>query len=97
MESLTCYYCGSTKGIEEFVKDKTKKGKHKKLCIECSRSITNEHRYPPAETGTKVCTCCNKEVPIINFYAKRDHKDGRDSWCKECNDEHRRNRKKHTR
>ena len=33
---------------------------------------------------TKICSKCNKELPIDNFYKCNRAKDGLQGWCKEC-------------
>ena len=33
---------------------------------------------------TKVCSSCNQEFPISEFYAQSDHKHGVMSMCKKC-------------
>lgn len=32
----------------------------------------------------KICTKCNTEKDISNFFRRAKNKDGRNSWCKEC-------------
>ena len=36
------------------------------------------------ETTTKKCTKCGRELPIEQFSINNKHKDGRQSWCKDC-------------
>lgn len=33
---------------------------------------------------TKVCKCCNRELPINSFAANIRSKDGRQNFCREC-------------
>ena len=37
---------------------------------------------------TKVCTKCNRELPISEFYKCKDSKDKLQYWCKGCKGEH---------
>ena len=38
---------------------------------------------------TKVCTMCNRRLPIEKFGRRAPNKDGYDSWCKECDRKYR--------
>lgn len=38
----------------------------------------------PANTGTKVCTKCEEELPVDNFGRHATTKDRRQPWCKAC-------------
>lgn len=38
---------------------------------------------------TKTCTRCKTEKPVDEFNLSRGAKDGRQSWCKQCRQEHR--------
>lgn len=69
-------------------------------CIECSRVMHRESLERNAAAvearraaklartldaaGTKVCTKCHVEKPLISFYLHRGTKDGRTTYCDEC-------------
>lgn len=40
--------------------------------------------HEPQLTGTKVCTKCNKELPVICFAVEARHSDGLQSQCRDC-------------
>jgi hypothetical protein len=43
------------------------------------------HDNPPVDQpGAKVCTKCNEEKPLSEFYAHKKSKDGYAWWCKGC-------------
>lgn len=44
--------------------------------------------------STKICSKCNKEKDIFEFYHKAKSKDGYDTICKQCSIEYQRNRTK---
>lgn len=36
------------------------------------------------QKGIKVCSCCRQELPISEFYKKKNQSDGLNCYCKEC-------------
>lgn len=36
------------------------------------------------QKGTKVCSCCRQELPISEFYKKKNQPDGLNCYCKKC-------------
>lgn len=38
----------------------------------------------PKMTGTKTCSKCEKDLPVICFSVNRSHKDGLHNACREC-------------
>lgn len=36
------------------------------------------------EKGTKVCSCCKKELPVSEFYKNKKSSDELNYWCKQC-------------
>lgn len=40
--------------------------------------------HPPQMTGTKVCTKCERKLPVIFFSANKNCKDGLSPHCREC-------------
>lgn len=41
--------------------------------------------HEPTMTGTKTCTKCNRELPVICFAVHKRSKDGLHYHCRECN------------
>lgn len=39
------------------------------------------------EKGTKVCSCCKKELPVSEFYKNKSNSDELNCWCKQCSSE----------
>lgn len=44
----------------------------------------NETITAQDQQATKVCTRCNRELPVSEFYKNKSKSDGRHSYCKEC-------------
>lgn len=40
--------------------------------------------HEPTMTGTKVCTKCERELPVIHFAVNRKNSDGLHSQCRDC-------------
>lgn len=36
------------------------------------------------EVRTKKCSKCGRELPVSEFYVKKEAADGLQTWCKEC-------------
>lgn len=51
--------------------------------------------YEPRLTGTKVCTKCGRELPVICFAVHSHNKDGLQSQCRECNTDDQKRRRGH--
>lgn len=58
--------------------------------MEEQRELLDLSDYPK----TKVCTICQKRLPIEKFGKRVPNKDGYDSWCIKCDKEYR--KKYHT-
>lgn len=41
----------------------------------------------PRMTGTKTCSKCKKDLPVICFPALKKSSDGLYSWCRDCDRE----------
>src|SRR5438309_1086301 len=67
----------------------------RKYCLECSpRGLRNTLRLelpPPPAIERKNCTKCGVEKAIADFYLRPDGSRSH-SWCKVCNNEHRKAR-----
>ena len=46
---------------------------------------------------TKICTKCNRDLPLSQFWEDIAYKDGHKTWCRECYREHRRRQKEYSR
>lgn len=40
--------------------------------------------HEPRLTGTKVCSKCERELPVICFAVEAKHSDGLQSQCRDC-------------
>lgn len=47
------------------------------LCPTCGSTT-------PAVVDRKTCSACRQELPMSAFYRNRTHRDGRDSYCRDC-------------
>ncbi len=43
--------------------------------------------HEPTMTGTKVCTKCERDLPVIQFAVNKKSKDGLHNECRECSTE----------
>lgn len=48
----------------------------------------NETITEQDQQATKVCTRCNRELPVSDFYKNKSNSDGRHSYCKSCFNEY---------
>lgn len=89
-KTKVCKCCGKELPLSEFYIAHTNKDGHKSACRKCesqrqrekyarlrdrfiSKSVTKEE--------TKVCACCEKELPLSEFYTQSGNKDGHTgSW-----------------
>lgn len=90
-----CRYCGETKPLGEFVKDKTCRDGHSWRCLECFHIKRNSNRksrsyaYPEEiniTEGMRRCRgTCGKIKPLSEFVKRKLAKDGYRRKCLECN------------
>lgn len=85
----TCLKCKQNKSIDDFIKSKrTKDGKSNicKICLKQSAEINKLKRKPnlKPDTGVKVCSCCENEKSLADFYLNPNLYLGVHSICKDC-------------
>ena len=89
----TCSHCHVEKDIEEFNVSRGQNDGHTHYCKQCntesgakcralnqSRILSGKYKIP----ATKICSVCNKEKVIDEFYRDGGAKDGHCSLCKRC-------------
>jgi hypothetical protein len=94
-----CPACHELKPWTAFHKLSTVPDGHQVYCKLCERVKAREYRARHAEvirqrqieklessatTGVKTCTKCGVTQPILSFYQHRGTKDGRATYCKDC-------------
>lgn len=92
-----CSKCNQTKEIEEFVKDKAKKGGYRTYCKECENLKRRKTPLPPKpKEGHKYCASCNTEKLLDEFNIRFIWGKHRPfSYCKTCEREKDNNRYDH--
>lgn len=81
---MECTKCYEVKELTEFyVRKDTKKGytSHCKICVQARHRAKETE---PLQEGTKVCTRCNIEKPVIEFGKMVHAFDGLKPHCKNC-------------
>jgi len=94
-----CGNCKEVKDLVEFNKDINKKDKLSTTCKECKREYyeryqkelkngtrTVKKKIKPRD-GHKICSRCDNEKSLKEFYNNRSTKDGLDNKCKDCSRE----------
>lgn len=95
-----CSRCKEFLPWEHFHRNRATKDGRQGHCRPCGNMIRREYEERNAEAlalrraeklatatapdATKVCTKCKIERPILSFYAHRGTKDGRATYCAEC-------------
>lgn len=81
-----CKVCGQTKSVFGFRIKKGHLDGRDSVCKECRIKQEKEKRMASKAVSAKkkVCNCCGKELPITEFYNKKNSKDGHASICKDC-------------
>lgn len=95
-----CTRCQRTLPIDHFAQNRAARDGHQSYCRECSYAASREYLERNAELvalrqaqkllepigadKVKLCRGCNREKPLLEFYAHRGTKDRRATYCKEC-------------
>lgn len=96
----TCRSCSEIKSSASYHRNRAALDGLQAYCIDCSRIMARQSSKRNAEaialrqaekkartpdpSGKKVCNKCHIEQPILAFYAHRGTKDGRGTYCMEC-------------
>lgn len=99
-DGRTCCRCGLSKPWTDFYRASSSSDGHQSYCKVCAEDATRRSREkhaeavalrwaeklatPVAQDGTKTCTKCHVTKPLLSFYAHRGTKDGRATYCSEC-------------
>lgn len=89
-KTKVCTKCHQEKPLSEFSKAKTGKFGVRGDCQECRKSPRikeKEHRLSLVPKGFKLCSKCNKELPITEFWNDKKTSDGLNNWCISCSKE----------
>lgn len=94
-----CPRCETFKPWSEFHANRRQKDGKQAYCKPCGNDVRREYEQRNAEAialrraerlarsateGTKQCTKCGETKPLLSFYAHRGTKDGRSTYCAEC-------------
>lgn len=94
-----CPRCGEVRGRDDFHRNRSNSDGLQAYCKRCSKQVQREYEARNADAvairkaeraklpradGTKTCTKCGETKPRISFYALRNTKDGRATYCMEC-------------
>jgi hypothetical protein len=89
MINKKCTRCKQEKPIIDFNKDKNSRDGHARWCRQCCSNYNKQRKdnLEHIEIETKICSFCNIEKSIDEFYTNQWHEDGHQPWCKECSKE----------
>lgn len=94
-----CRRCGTDRPRAEFHRNRSTRDGLQTYCKACSNEVRREYEERNAEalarrraerlltaedTGVKMCTKCGQTKPRITFYLNRNTKDGRATYCADC-------------
>lgn len=94
-----CVRCETSKPLSEFYRNSHSSDGYQSYCKACAEEATRRSREKnaeaqrlrwaeklarPAEDGVKTCTKCGETKPLLDFYRHRGTKDGRATYCAEC-------------
>jgi len=92
MLTRVCKQCGIEKPLTEFHESKVHRGGRKPMCGSCYNWNHRSEKNKQIELewrdlfnkGLKKCACCHKVLELEKFPAKINSRDGRKSYCYEC-------------
>lgn len=93
-----CRLCKKEKSLDEFYKRKSSKDGYRNECKECLKQKEKDRRNRNKEENkkkhykyrknnlseVKACMQCGKEKELKHFHKNPEHKDGSQSYCKDC-------------
>jgi hypothetical protein len=92
-----CWKCQRTKSLEEFSKNRTKKDGLMDECKACradqdrnlrQKKATKNLSDPPTPIGSKKCSRCREDKPLVEFVRDNSRADGFGHRCKPCQKEY---------
>ena len=107
---LKCHGCGRTLPIEMFTRTKERKKGYRYYCKECSREKEKQifqrweqerkkaqFEFSLDASTEKACKLCGRVLPLSEFWAREASKDGYSHYCKECENNKKKEWKKQAR
>lgn len=90
--SKQCSKCGETKELGEYYLRADGTRILRSACKLCDQILRKQRRSRELEetTGSKSCLSCSETKPLEGFYRSNHNRDGRQSYCKDCDDGRRR-------
>ena len=90
METKECTFCKEELSIDNFYRDRTPLHiiSYRSKCKKCCKiqQDKRKHQLPIDTLNQKICSVCNIEKSIDNFYKSYRHKDGYFKWCNTCHE-----------
>lgn len=89
METKICTHCHKEKIISNYYRDYSTVYtiSYRAKCKECTNILSKQRKPNEKQNITdKICCCCRKELPILNYYKSTRHLDGYFSYCKFCHE-----------
>lgn len=94
----TCTHCGQVKSWSEMAVTSDRHGvvRRRRHCRECAAAgvrswyYRNRGRTPEPTVDSKTCGRCQESKPATEFWRNTAARDGLQSWCKSCINEHKR-------
>ena len=95
----TCTNCNKTLSINKFYRDRTPihSTSYVSKCKDCYKLLQDgRKKHDPASIVSKICSICNIDKPITDFYKSYRHLDGYFKWCGICHDDKVKNKNKNS-
>ncbi len=91
METKKCTSCNEELQLDNFYRDRTPLHtiSYRSKCKKCCKVQQDIRKQQPQDNtiNQKVCSICNTEKSIDNFYKSYRHKDGYFKWCNTCHEQ----------
>jgi len=107
IEQMQCQGCGRTLPIEMFTKTQERKKGYRYYCKDCSREKEKQifqrweqerkkaqFEFSLDAPTEKPCKICSRILPLYEFWDRQASKDGHSHYCKSCQSEKSKERKK---
>lgn len=90
MEYKTCTSCNKSLSLDNYYRDRTPihKISYRSKCKLCCNNLqaSRIQNMPTIELTNKICSICNIDKKIDDYYKSYRHKDGYFKWCSECHE-----------